>query len=72
VAWTHLDDKADAFGDQIADLEISLLCLLAPDLAALRFEMDRLREPDGTLVSWAVEIVEPVYADIARLMPTGA
>lgn len=63
------DDEAEAFGDRIAELQTGLLKMPAPDLPALRWKLDNLREPDGDLIPWVAEVVEQLFADVARLLP---
>lgn len=60
-----LDDLCSTVSDRESDLEQ----IPAPDLAALRWKLDRLRESNGEMVPWAGHAVRQTFSDIARLMP---
>lgn len=64
----RLDARAEELGQQVADARERLMKTPAPDLRALRWKLDQLREDDGDVVPWVAEYVEQCFADIARLM----
>lgn len=60
-----LDDLCDQSGER----ETELMNMPAPDLAALRWKLDLLREPNGDMAPWTARFVRQAFADIARLLP---
>lgn len=75
VVPDHMHERIEALSDRMNDAERAALDTPAPDLAALRWKLDRLtveaNEPDGDLPPWSHEYVRQTLADIARLMPEG-
>lgn len=66
-------DECDRLGDAVADTLGDLMDTPAPDLAALRWKLDQLRdERDGSLQSYTASFTEQAYTDMARLMPPAA
>lgn len=75
----RLDEKAERLGDALADAQRRLLDMPAPDLAALRWKLDRVLalehaddEDGGNIPAWSHSYVRQTLADIARLLPAGA
>lgn len=64
----RLDDRAEELGQQIADARDLLMKMPAPDLQALRWKLEQLREDDGDVIPWAADYVEQCFVDVARLM----
>lgn len=63
-------DIGDLVSEAYCSLENRLLKTPAPDFGALRWKLHKLLAlaPDGTSDAWAAELVEPVLADIDRLL----
>lgn len=64
----RLDARAEELGEMIADAQRTLMDTPAPDLPALRWKLEHLREDDGNIAAWTASYVEQCFADIARLM----
>lgn len=64
-------DESDRLGDAASDAGEVAMDTPAPDLAALRWKLEQLRDPDGDLGAWTASYVEQTFADIARLLPEG-
>lgn len=65
-----MDDQSDRLGDRLARAEEALMDTPAPDLAALRFKLDHLLEPDsdGSTACWSRAYVAQTVADYQRLL----
>lgn len=64
-------EKWEALAQSEAETQANLLRIGAPDLAALRWKLDRTFEEDEVAL-WCDEIIVVMRADIARLLPEGA
>lgn len=64
----RLDARAEELGQQVADAREELMNIPAPDLRALRWKLEQLRDEDGDVAAWTASYVEQCFADIARLM----
>lgn len=67
--YSVVADEVDRRGDAVADALGEVMDTPAPDLAALRWKLDQLREPDGGLAPWMSGMVNQTFADIERLLP---
>lgn len=65
-------NKLDELCDALCDCELKLMEFPSPDLSALRWKLDRLREDDGEIVPWSADYVAQTFADIDRLLPKAA
>lgn len=72
------DDHFEALGEATNNAEAAVMATPAPDLAALRWKLDRLLELEhtddedgGSFPAWAGHYVAQTLADIARLLPEG-
>jgi len=64
----RLDARAEELGDLIAEHRQRLMDIPAPDLPALRWKLDQLRDENGDIVQWSAEYVDQCFADVARLL----
>ena len=75
MGYDQAETKWDALGGRVSDAENALLATPAPDVAALRWKLDRLtvdvREHEVSLPAWTAEYLSQTLADIARLLPEG-
>ena len=64
------DDRWEVLGERVAEAECALMDTPAPDLAALRFKLDHLLEPDseGSTACWSRDYVAQTIADYQRLL----
>lgn len=67
-----MDDQSEALTDRYVDARDVLMDMPAPDLAALRWKLEQLTDPDGSLAGWSAEFVRQTFADVASLLPEGA
>lgn len=63
------DDRSEALANAYSDADTALMNTPAPDLAALRWKLERFRDDDGDLDAWTSKFVAQTYADLARLIP---
>jgi hypothetical protein len=66
-----IDDEFDRLVDVASDLECAVMETPAPDLAALRWKLDRLLEPDDPDAStpcWNKDYVRQTIEDYQRLL----
>ncbi|MXO85238.1 hypothetical protein GRI38_04270 [Altererythrobacter aurantiacus] len=71
-AMDEADDMAEELCDRVCATHSALMAMPAPDLAALHWKLDQLRDQDGDMESWAARYVAQTFADIARLLPAAA
>lgn len=69
----HVDERLDALCSHCSDLQDAVMQTPAPDLAALRWKLDRLLVDDCTecTSAWSYNYVAQALADMARLLPEG-
>lgn len=72
VPW-HIGREDDRLRDLESAADKALMTMPAPDLAALRWKLDRaLMIDDGALANWSEWYVRQTIADVARLLgPAG-
>lgn len=65
-----IEETADRLCNEACAAEDTLMEMPAPDLAALRFKLEKLLASDeGGTDSWSVDYVRQTKEDIRRLMP---
>lgn len=71
----HMHERMEALSEAMGEAEMAALNTPAPDLAALRWKLDRLTvdagKSDGDMPPWAGHVIRQTLLDIARLLPPG-
>ncbi|MCT2559237.1 hypothetical protein N0B51_09595 [Tsuneonella sp. YG55] len=67
--YSVVSDEVDRRGDAVADALGVAMDTPAPDLAALRWKLEQLREGDGDLSPWTAGFVRQTFEDVERLLP---
>jgi hypothetical protein len=65
----EVEERWNALGDEVARTRDVLMAMPAPDLSALRWKLNQLRDGDGDLVGWSADYVRQTFVDIDRLIP---
>lgn len=66
------DDRSEALTERFIETRAALMEMPAPDLAALRWKLEQLPDPDGSMAAWSADFVRATFADVANLLPKGA
>lgn len=69
IGMSAAADHSEKLTDLHSEADEAVMNLPAPDLAALRWKIERFRDNDGDLDCWTDKFVAQTYADLARLIP---